>query len=166
MSYVKELQVKITVCDKHLNRLSVAIESLKGIIPINTQMYNELSKETVSFIDQMSYRFAKLQDTAGRILQILLLVLQEDMESSPFIDVLNRAEKLGIIESAQEWISLREQRNILSHEYSEEDEEIVFGINRLYGISKRLCEMYIGIKKYIKEKGLMTILDQMDKKEV
>lgn len=154
--YVKELQAKITICDKHLNRLSIAIESLKEIIPINTQMYNELSKEMVSFIDQMSYRFAKLQDTAGRILQILLLVLQEDIESSPFIDVLNRAEKLRIIEDAQEWVSLREQRNILSHEYSEEDEEIVFGINRLYDISKRLCEIYQGIKKYIKEKRIMV----------
>ena len=106
----------------------------------------------------MSYRFTKLQDAAGRLLRTVLLVLQEDIENSPFIDVLNRAEKLKIIESAEEWIKMRELRNILSHEYSEEEEEIAQGINQLHKMSERLCVIYSGIKDFMKKGNRFNVL--------
>ncbi len=103
----------------------------------------------------MSYRFGKLQDVTGSLLRVMLIILGEDIENAPFIDVLNRTEKLGIIDDAQEWIMLRELRNILTHEYSDNDDEIAKGINKLFEISKRLCEIYEKIKEYARKRDLL-----------
>jgi uncharacterized protein YutE (UPF0331/DUF86 family) len=43
-----------------------------------------------------------------------------------FRDYLNRAEKLGLIDSTDEWLEIRDLRNVAVHEYSEGDLEKVF----------------------------------------
>lgn len=155
MNLEKEiLKSKITICDKHLTRLSSAMRSIKSLIPLTIDRYRNLTDTELSFIDQMSYRFGKLQDEAGRLLRFILVkLLKEEFEYTPFIDILNKAERLGIIEDASEWIRLREFRNLLTHEYSEKEEDIVDGINKLYEISERLLEIYKAIKRYIDFRG-------------
>lgn len=64
----------------------------------------------------MSYRFGKLQDSAGRLSRLTLDALGEEVYELTFIDVLNRAEKLGILDSAKDWLILRELRNLITHE--------------------------------------------------
>jgi hypothetical protein len=151
----QRLKTYLSISDKHLLRLKSSLKALGSTIPVNTERYKSLTEQELSYIDQMSYRFGKLQDVTGRLLRVILIILGEDIENASFIDVLNRAEKLGIIEDAQEWIMLRELRNILTHEYSEDDDEIAKGINKLFEISKRLCEIYENIKGYIKKRNLI-----------
>ncbi|MCX7794767.1 MAG: hypothetical protein N2257_10265 [Thermodesulfovibrionales bacterium] len=136
MNFEKEiLQKKIQICDKHLTRLLSAMKAIKPLLPLTVEKYRGLSYTELSFIDQISYRFGKLQDDAGRLLRFIIVkILREDLEQSPFIDILNSAEKLRLIENAVEWIRLREFRSILTHEYNEND--IVDGINKLYEISE------------------------------
>lgn len=151
----QRLSSYISICNIHAKRLSSALKYLQNLIPVTIAKYKTLKEQELSFIDQMSYRFGKLQDAMGRLLRSLLLVLEEDAHQLPFIDVLNRAEKLGIIENAQEWITLRELRNILAHEYSDKVEEIVEGINKLYEVSQRLLEIFEGIINYINKRKIM-----------
>ncbi|GAQ94209.1 hypothetical protein TAGGR_1388 [Thermodesulfovibrio aggregans] len=151
----QRLSSYISICDKHAERLNSSLRNLEKFIPFTVSKYESLTEQEISFIDQMSYRFGKLQDTMGRLLRVILNILEEDIYQLPFIDVLNRAEKLGIIENAQEWITLRELRNILTHEYSEKVEDIVEGINKLYKISYRLLEIYNGVLKYIERKKIL-----------
>lgn len=151
----QRLKTYLLISDKHLLRLRSSLKALSPIIPLDTERYKALNEQDISYIDQMSYRFGKLQDVTGRMLRVLLIILGEDIENAPFIDVLNRAEKLNIIDDAQEWLMLRELRNILTHEYSEDEEEIVNGINKLFEISKRLCEIYEKIREYIKKSDLI-----------
>lgn len=145
----------ISICNTHSNRLNSSLKYLEKLVPITVTQYEKLTEQEFSFVDQMSYRFGKLQDTMGRLLRSLLIALEEEAQQLPFIDVLNRAEKIGIIESAQEWITLRELRNILTHEYSEKVEEIVEGINKLYEISQRLLEIYKRIINYIDKRKIL-----------
>lgn len=145
----------ISMCNIHSERLKSALKNLEKIIPLSVPQYKLLNEQELSFVDQMSYRFGKLQDAMGRLLKTLLLTIGEDVSQLPFIDVLNRAEKLGIIDRAHEWITLRELRNLLTHEYSEKIEEIVNGINKLYEISKRLLEILEGIIKYINKRQIL-----------
>jgi len=64
-------------------------------------------------------RFGRLQDTLGdKLLPMLLAVLGE--RPGAFIDNLDRAEKLGFIASADEWMSIRHLRNQMVHEYIED----------------------------------------------
>lgn len=145
----------LSICNIHSERLKSALKNLEKIIPLSVSQYKLLNEQDLSFVDQMSYRFGKLQDAMGRLLRILLLTIGEDVSQLPFIDVLNRAEKLGIIDRAHEWITLRELRNLLTHEYSEKIEDIVEGINKLYQISNRLLEIYDRIKKYINKRNIL-----------
>lgn len=64
-------------------------------------------------------RFGRLQDTLGdKLLSALLSALGERLSSA--IDNLDRAERLGLIESADEWMAMRALRNQMVHEYVED----------------------------------------------
>ncbi len=64
-------------------------------------------------------RFGRLQDTVGdKLLSLLLTALGE--KTGAAIDNLDRAERLGLIHSTDEWISMRNLRNQMVHEYVED----------------------------------------------
>ncbi|TVP60703.1 MAG: hypothetical protein EA349_01005 [Halomonadaceae bacterium] len=70
-------------------------------------------------LDAFVARFSRLQDTLGdKLIPTLLSYLGE--QTGPAIDNLNRAEKFGWIESAEEWIVYRKLRNQMIHEYIED----------------------------------------------
>jgi len=73
-------------------------------------------------LDQMAYRFAKLQDSLGeKVLPTLLELSEEPIEpSAPFVQKLERLEKIGLIPSANLWRQLRQIRNSIAHEYPEQ----------------------------------------------
>lgn len=64
-------------------------------------------------------RFGRLQDTLGdKLLPVLLVALGETPAAA--IDNLDRAERLGLIVSADEWMTMRKLRNQMVHEYVED----------------------------------------------
>ena len=64
-------------------------------------------------------RFSRLQDTLGdKLLPALLAALGEKPAS--FIDNLDRAERLRLIAATDEWLTLRNLRNQMVHEYVED----------------------------------------------
>lgn len=67
-------------------------------------------------VDAFVARFGRLQDTVGdKLLPGILAWLAEP--AGPAIDNLARAERLGWLESAAEWLSSRRLRNFMIHEY-------------------------------------------------
>jgi len=64
-------------------------------------------------------RFGRLQDTVGdKLLPLFLVTLGE--KTAAAIDNLDRAERLGLITSADEWMAMRNLRNQMVHEYVED----------------------------------------------
>jgi uncharacterized protein with HEPN domain len=64
-------------------------------------------------------RFARLQDSLGdKLLPLLLSALGET--PSAVIDNLDRAERLGLIKSSDDWLAMRQLRNQMIHEYVED----------------------------------------------
>lgn len=64
-------------------------------------------------------RFARLQDTLGdKLLPALLVALGETPGAT--IDNLDRAERLGWLGSADDWLTARQLRNRMVHEYVED----------------------------------------------
>ncbi|MDP2110928.1 MAG: hypothetical protein Q8J94_08850 [Thiobacillus sp.] len=60
-----------------------------------------------------------MQDTIGdKLLPVLLVALGETPAAA--IDNLDRAERLGLIVSVDEWMTLRKLRNQMVHEYVED----------------------------------------------
>ena len=66
-------------------------------------------------VDAFAARFGRLQDTVGdKLLPLVLAWLSEPV--GPAIDNLARAERLGWIDSAADWIECRQLRNFMIHE--------------------------------------------------
>lgn len=75
----------------------------------------ELSERVEAFVG----RFGRLQDTVGdKLLPALLLALGE--APGAVIDNLDRAERLGLLTSADEWLVMRQLRNQMVHECVED----------------------------------------------
>jgi hypothetical protein len=67
-------------------------------------------------LDAFVARFGRLQDLLGdKLLPAWLKAMQEP--PSTVMEMLDRAEKLGVLRSADEWVALRKLRNRMVHEY-------------------------------------------------
>jgi hypothetical protein len=76
---------------------------------------NDLAEKVEAFVG----RFGRLQDTVGdKLLPLLLDALGE--KSSAVIDNLDRAERLELLKSTDEWMTIRNLRNQMVHEYVED----------------------------------------------
>ena len=79
----------------------------------------DLAERTDAFVA----RFGRLQDTvADKLLPALLDWLAEPV--GPAIDNLNKAERLGWIESVEAWIEVRRLRNRMIYEYVRDPAEL------------------------------------------
>ena len=73
-------------------------------------------------------RFARLQDTIGdKLLPTWLRAHGE--KPGTFIDNLDRAEQLGLVEDAQAWIDMRRLRNQMVHEYVDDPAVLASALN-------------------------------------
>ena len=81
-------------------------------------------------LDAFVARFSRLQDTIGdKLLPAILKLNLEPVGSQ--LDNLFRAEKLGWIDSADQWIELRGLRNSLVLEYMTFPEKLIFAIKKV-----------------------------------
>lgn len=67
-------------------------------------------------VDAFVARFGRLQDLLGdKFLPAWLRAMEE--EAGAVLENLDRAEKLGLMASADEWLAVRKFRNLMVHEY-------------------------------------------------
>ncbi|TAN50198.1 MAG: hypothetical protein EPN21_09575 [Methylococcaceae bacterium] len=79
-------------------------------------------------VDAFVSRFGRLQDTLGdKLLPALLALLGE--RTKVFVDNLDKAERLGWVDSVNDWLAMRQLRNQMVHEYIEDPEILVNALN-------------------------------------
>jgi hypothetical protein len=138
-----KLQKIINDCDKHILRMNSAYKKIGASLPLDMESYTKLNEDEVEHIDQYLFRFAKLQDAIGkRFFKAIFVSLEEDIEDISFIDLLNRLEKLNILDSAEQWLELRKIRNVLSHTYEDEPEEMSIAINDIFDKKEAIEKIY------------------------
>ena len=131
-------------CKKHIQRITTALTFLEPLFPVTVDRLNAFSDAQTAVLDQFLYRFAKLQDCIGlRLIPTVYALLESDTGAHPFIDILNRLEKLGVLTSAADWQYFRSLRNNFAHEYPERSEDIVNAINVLYASWDRFMALYM-----------------------
>jgi len=107
---VEKVSLNLLFTDSRLFRGFFGIEDIQKI---------EFDPELAERLDAFVSRFGRLQDTVGdKLLPALLTSMAE--KSGDAIDNLDRAEKLGFIESAEAWMEMRRLRNQMVHEYIED----------------------------------------------
>jgi len=145
----KKIEKYFHECDKHVKRIIESYGNLKHIFPVSASRYKSLSDDEVKNIDQYLFRFSKLQDTIGeKLFRLILSDFVEDINKLTFIDILNRLEKVGILDSVQEWKILRDYSNDISHQYDDEAAEMVVAINNIFSQKDILIKIYEKIKNH------------------
>lgn len=138
-----KLAPAIRECVRHLARLHYAAARGKVLFPMNAEAYNRLSDGEIATLDQMLFRFGKLQDAIGqRLLPAILLAGQEWRDEETFLDKLHRLAKLGVISSASDWIKLRDLRNSAMHEYPDEPDVNAANLNLIFEGVPRLERIF------------------------
>lgn len=135
-------------CDSHKRMIEYQL-SVVGDILNNREKLLDLDNESKSHIDSLIFRFSKLQDTISqRLFRFLMEILGEDIDGMSFIDILNKLEKLEVIPSAEKWLELRKIRNLVTHEYEINLEEIIEEMRIFKDAVEYLLDVYQKIKKY------------------
>lgn len=144
-------------CQKHIQRIDSSSRKMAPFMPLNKSRYDCLDEDEVEHIDQFLFRFLKLQDAIGqKLFKTILLVLKEEIENKPFIDILNRLDKLELIYDLDTWLELRKIRNALAHEYEDDSEEISHIINKIYDEKETLKSFFYQIYQFVIDKTLLT----------
>ena len=142
----KELRLNLSILDKALDTFNYSYESCKKIGIRDEYTYEELDK-----FESLTSRFARISDIlTQKIMKSIFILLREDVNT--FIDRINLAEKLEMIDSAEELKAIRDLRNEIAHEYCVDDiSEIFENVLKYSGVLLRTIEK---VKKYIDKKQL------------
>lgn len=96
------------------NSLDTLIKSVEKAQAIGEKQ--EYTFEEMETFDSLTSKFSRTSDIfLQKIIRTLWELLHED--KMPLIDILNRAEKLEIIHSADDMLEIRDVRNQVAHEY-------------------------------------------------
>jgi uncharacterized protein with HEPN domain len=114
------LQFLARVVRKECQHLSTTDQRLfKSVFGLEQTAQLESDPELAERVEAFVSRFGRLQDTLGdKLLPLLLDALGEKISAA--IDNLDRAERLNLIHSADEWMAMRMLRNQMIHEYVED----------------------------------------------
>lgn len=149
MTPEQSMRTYLAECSLHAEVLDEGLVDAKAWTPLSSGILIE--KEMLRILDQIAYRFAKLQDSMGeKVMPLILELAQETVPANAtFVEKLNRLERIGAIPSADEWKKFRVVRNALAHEYPEDPELRVSAINRFLEGAAALSALYRFVREYI-----------------
>jgi hypothetical protein len=97
-------------------------------------------------------RFGRLQDTVGdKLLPALLAALGESPAST--IDNLDEAERLGLIQSADDWLAMRQLRNQMVQEHVEDAALLASALQSGHEFVATLIEAAEGMRGEVRRRG-------------
>lgn len=113
--------------DLHKRRCKSALLEIKEWEELDIDIFEDFEK--IKTIDTFIYRFIKLQDIVGeKLFKIFLDEIGEYKDNMSLLDMVDKLEKFEIIDDAHKWIEYRKLRNKLTHEYPNNEQDIVEGI--------------------------------------
>lgn len=142
---MKDIRIILQEIDKHKERLEYTKSKIE-----KWQLSQQLleNPEVAQTIDSFIFRFSKMQDSMGeKLFPLILETLGEETRNKPFIDILNRLERLEFIPSADEWKKLRNLRNSLTDTYPWEKEILLEEIKQAFKYSDEMVKIYLQIKE-------------------
>jgi len=110
----------------------------------------EYSFEEQESFDSLTSKFKRTSDLfTQKVIRTVWLLLHESFV--PFIDLMNKGEKLEILQNAAEMIAIRDLRNQIAHEYIPEAiREIV---PEVIEMTEKLFLNIISCRKFVMERG-------------
>ena len=143
----EELLYYLEAYRRNVEFLEKLEEKISHLFPLKSYYNTEVESKVL--IDAFIYRIAKLQELLGKLLRFFLRKVGYNVDAMYPIDMINLAEKLGIVDSSKEWFELRELRNAVNHDYSLLEEELIETINRIFSKRHSLIKIYERLKAEI-----------------
>lgn len=111
----------------HKKRLTLALKEIKEWEVLDSEIFENFEK--IKTIDTFIYRFIKLQDMMGeKLFKLTLNEIGEYKDNMSLLDILDKLEKLELINDANDWMMYRKLRNQLTHEYPNNEDDVIEGI--------------------------------------
>ena len=139
----------------HIKRAKQAYaEAIVFSDDLNAEALDDFDK--VKVIDSFIFRFIKIQDLMGnKLFREVLVALAEYQSSMSMLDVLDKLEKLELISSASCWMDYRNLRNVLTHEYPDNRDELIEGVQLALQVFQEMLAIQENMYVYMNSKGLM-----------
>jgi len=149
MTPEQSMRTYLAECALHATVLDQGLLDAKVWMPISHSI--TIEKELLRILDQIAYRFSKLQDSMGeKVLPLVLQLAQETLpENATFAEKLNRLERIGAIPSVEEWKKFRIVRNSIAHDYADDPEMRNSAINRFLEGAEKLSTLFRFVKEYV-----------------
>lgn len=140
----------IETCELHLQRIEDSLFHIRHLLPFEESKFPIQTYQDLSSLDMFSMRLSKLQDTMGsKLIPLFLYHLGESTDGLSTIDMMNKLQKLHIIEDISTWQKLRDIRNIIAHEYPDSYDIISKTLNEAIALSPFLSTILANIKKRV-----------------
>lgn len=137
----------------HMNRAKSAISEIENWPSLSSDLFKDFEK--IKTIDTFIYRFIKLQDMMGdKLFKIFLDEIGEYKDNMSLLDVLDKLERFDIINNAYDWIEYRTLRNKLTHEYPNNEDDVLEGISLAISVFKDIEVIFNNIVEYRNKKNL------------
>ncbi|WP_422445218.1 MULTISPECIES: hypothetical protein [unclassified Endozoicomonas] len=161
-SYLKLLTQNWFQACRTATRLSVSVVRLKADLPLTADDLQNADEDLMEKLDAFRVRYGDLQDClGGKVFRTLLMA--EDEEPVSMADILNRIEKRGILDSADQWRQWREIRNAFAHDYPEAEAERVNALNMAWQNTPLLLKVAENVYRYCEQQGIeLTEIERAD----
>lgn len=147
----------LEITNIHLKRAKSFLKEIENFGEISSDTFEDYEK--IKVIDSFIYRFVKLQDSMGeRLFKYFLDLIGEYRDNMSLIDVLDKLEKLEIINNSKDWMNYRKIRNKLTHEYPNNYDELIDGIKLSMSAFYEIEKIYVNIFNYIDSRNLLKEL--------
>lgn len=108
---IQLLLEELELLERAMETLKLSVTKCKGIV-----LQKEYSFEEMESFDSLTSKFGRTSDLyTQKVLRTIWILLHEPFV--PFIDLLNKSEKIRIIKSADQLLEIRDLRNQITHEY-------------------------------------------------
>jgi hypothetical protein len=135
---------------KHIAKIESVKRALDNVMPLDIESFYKLLETEQDKLDVLVFRFSKLQDLLGRkIFRAILEYSGFDINIS-FVKILSELEKESLLD-VNRWVSLRDVRNAIAHEYPNEEENMIEEINFIYKEVWYLVDVTQKLEEYFYE---------------
>lgn len=146
------LQRVVTKEIKHLEYSSMQV--FKEPLTVDRVASLTTDEDLAEKVEAFTSRFSRLQDTVGdKLLPVWLSALGE--QTGAVIDNLDKAEKLGVLASADLWLEIRQLRNQMIHEYIESIDVLTNALQTAQGYQQELINFAQAILGDVKNRNLV-----------
>lgn len=108
---IQLLNEEVQLLDRSIQTLERSIDKCKPMLGKDDPSFEEMES-----FDSLTSKFGRSSDLyTQKVLRTIWILLHEPFV--PFIDLLNQAEKMRLIQSADQLLGIRDLRNQITHEY-------------------------------------------------